>query len=140
MTIFCNTDAAWKSDTKAAGLGWIFTDENGHELTRGSSAQHHVSSALMAETLAVREALIHAATLNLTKICLRTDSQELVRAITTGRRPSDLFGVLSDVDSLASPPTSPFAFCRFVFISRAFNESADSLAKASLSLYLGLRP
>ncbi|KAF3563418.1 hypothetical protein DY000_02019228 [Brassica cretica] len=137
---FCNTDAAWKSDTKPAGLGWIFTDNTGRELTRGSSAQSHVSSAMMAEALAVREALIHASSLNLTKICLKTDSQTLVRAITTGRRPSDLFRVLSDVDSLAFLPTSPFVFCRFVFIFRAINGSADSLAKTSLSLYLGPRP
>ncbi|KAG2279673.1 hypothetical protein Bca52824_050893 [Brassica carinata] len=139
-TTFCNTDASWKSDTKAVGLGWIFTDNEGQEITRGSSAQSHVSSALMAEALAIREALIHASSLNPTKICLRIGSQALVRAITTGRRPSDLFGVLSDVDSLAFSPTSPFAFCRFVYISRVFNGSADSLAKASLSLYLGLRP
>lgn len=27
--IYCNTDASWKSDTKLAGLGWIFTDNEG---------------------------------------------------------------------------------------------------------------
>lgn len=80
---------------KTAGKGWIFTDNEGQELTRGSSAQSHVSYALMIEALVVREALIDASSLNLTQICLRKDSQMLVRAITTGRTPLDLFGVLS---------------------------------------------
>ena len=128
--MYCNTDAAWISDTKAAGLGWIFTDNEGQEITRGSSTQSHVSSTLMEEVLAVREALIHASSLNLTHICLRKNSQMLVRAITTGRRPSDLFRLLSDVDSLASTPTSTFLFCRFIFILRSSYGLANSIAKA----------
>lgn len=139
-TVFCNTDASWRSDSKLAGLGWIFSQPDGQEISRGSSLQDHVPSALLAEAMAVKEALIHAASLNITQICLRTDSQVLHRAITTGRRPSELFGILSDVDSLVSPSSSSFSFCQFLFICRSRNGLADSIAKACLSLYLGPRP
>lgn len=139
-TVFCNTDASWKADSKMAGLGWTFTQPDGQEVSRGSGAHDHVPSALLAEAMGVREALIHAASLNITKICFRTDSQVLHRAITTGRRPLELFGILSDVDSLVSPSSSSFTFYRFLFICRSQNGLADSIAKASLSLYLGPRP
>lgn len=89
--IFCNTDAVWRSDKKAARLGWIFTDRESHELHRGSFPQANMASAIVAEALAIRGALLHASTLH---ICLRTDSQELVRAITTRRQLTDLFGIL----------------------------------------------
>lgn len=139
-TIYCNTDASWKAETKSAGLEWVFTQPDGQEISRGSSVQDHVSSALLAEALAVRESLIHAASLDITQICLRTDSQVLFRAITTRRRPSELFGILSDVDSLVFPSSSSFTFYRFLFIPRSRNGLADSIANACLSLYLDPRP
>ena len=45
-TIFCNTDAAWKSDSNSAGLAWIFSDQSGLEIARSSSAQDHVASPM----------------------------------------------------------------------------------------------
>ncbi|KAF2581483.1 hypothetical protein F2Q68_00001783 [Brassica cretica] len=45
-TIFCNTDAAWKSDSNSAGLAWIFSDQSGLEIDRSSSAQDHVASPM----------------------------------------------------------------------------------------------
>lgn len=136
-TSFCNTDDSWKRDTKLARLGWVFRNQEGIELNRGSSFQDHVSSALLAEALAIQEALIHASSLNITNICLRIDSQVLVRAVATGRRPSELFGVLSDVNSLVSPPSSIFTCHRFFFIPRSCNGLAYSIAKvAYISLWV----
>lgn len=134
-TIFCNTDAVWRSDQRAAGLAWIFSDREAHELHRGSTAQAHVSSPRMAEALAIREALIQASILNFTNICLCTDSQELARAISSRRRSMDLFGILSDIDSLAFSASSPFSTISFVYISRSCNGPADQLAKSSLSSF-----
>lgn len=37
-TVFCNSDAAWKSESRSAGLAWIFSDQANTELTRASSA------------------------------------------------------------------------------------------------------
>lgn len=139
LTVICNTDAAWRSDQKAAGLGWIFSDQDSVELNRASRLQHHVSSACMAEALAIREALLHASSLNINQICLRTDSQVLVRAISSRSRTMDLHGVLSDIDSLAFSPSSSFSKYSFQFIPRAQNGPADSLAKSCL-FSLGLKP
>ncbi|KAF3521414.1 hypothetical protein F2Q69_00046585 [Brassica cretica] len=83
MEIFCNTDASWKGGIQSAGLAWIFTDPASKELHRGSAAQDFVSSPCMAEALAIREALLQAASLNYRHICVKSDSQVLVYTIST---------------------------------------------------------
>ena len=129
QTIICNTDAAWKPELKRAGLGWTFTNWNLEESDRGSQIKHHVPSALLAEGLAVKAALMHAISLGITHIWLRSDSQVLVKAINENRRSTELYGTLSDIASLAS---SSFTSCRFSFIPRSQNGLADSIAKACL--------
>ena len=131
-TVLCNTDAAWNPSTKETWLGWIFTDRHTQVLHQGSIGQRNVPSAYMA--------LIQASSYNYTDICLRTDSQELARAITMRRRSTELFGILSDIDSLVFSPSSPFRSCAVAFTPRARNGPADSLAKACLVSFLGLRP
>ena len=141
LTVFCNTDAAWRSDLMAAGMGWIITDRYGHEISRDTASQLNVTSACMAEALAIREALIHASTQHITHICLRTDSQVLARAISKRRRPTELYGILSDIDSLTSSPSSPFLECNVVFTPRSRNGPADLLSKSCLANFIrGLRP
>ncbi|KAF2531978.1 hypothetical protein F2Q70_00032164 [Brassica cretica] len=110
-----------------AGMGWILTYRHGQEISRATASQLNVTSVCMAEALAIREALINASTQHITHICLRTDSQVLARAITARRRPTDLYGIFSDIDSLTS---SPFTECSVVFIPRARNGPADLLAKS----------
>ncbi|KAF2587907.1 hypothetical protein F2Q70_00040821 [Brassica cretica] len=127
-TITCNTDAAWIASSIKAGFGWIFFDSSDMEIHRGSSNQLHVSSACMAEALAVREALLHASSLGFTKIWLRSVSQVLIREINQKRGPTELFGVLSDIISLSSS----FQFCCFSFLPRDLNGLADSIAKPQL--------
>ncbi|CAN6879743.1 unnamed protein product [Brassica oleracea] len=78
-TVLCYTDAAWKSDTKNAGLAWIFTDLATQEINRNSATQDSVSSALMAEALAIRGALLHVTSLHYTNIWIRSDSQVLIQ-------------------------------------------------------------
>ncbi|KAF2540736.1 hypothetical protein F2Q70_00034381 [Brassica cretica] len=53
LTMFCNTDAAWRSDLMAAGMGWIFTDRHNQEISRATASQFNVTSACMAEALAI---------------------------------------------------------------------------------------
>ncbi|XP_013657836.1 uncharacterized protein LOC106362486 [Brassica napus] len=86
--IFCNTDASWKA--RNAGLAWIFTDGSNLELDRGSLFQSSVSSPCTAEALAIREALIDAASRQFSHICIRTDSQVLVQAISSRQNTSEL--------------------------------------------------
>lgn len=131
-TIFCNTDASWKA--QSAGLAWIFSTQSEAELGRKALSLNFVSSPCMAEALAIRGALLHAASLNYTNICLRTDSQVLFGAINKRIWTIELFGILSDIDSLVFSSSSPFASCRIVFIPRSANGLADGLAKAHLPL------
>lgn len=127
--ISCFTDASWIARTKHAGLAWIFTDRDKKELNRGSASTNHISSPLMAESLAIRAAMLHASTLGYTNIWIHSDSQELVRAINGKRGAMEIYGVLSDIVSLSLS----FSLCRFTFISRSENGPADSLAKSALS-------
>ncbi|KAF3606976.1 hypothetical protein DY000_02049673 [Brassica cretica] len=57
----------------------------------------HVSSRLLVEALAIREALQQAISFKLTHIWVRSDSQVLVREIDRNRNLLELHGVLSDV-------------------------------------------
>ncbi|XP_048615729.1 uncharacterized protein LOC125588433 [Brassica napus] len=130
--IFCNTDASWSHTSKEAGLAWIFTNGSATEIFRGSIKQSAASSPCMGEALAMREALLQAATNHYSIICIRTYSQVLAQAITSRRKTTELYGILSDIDELAFSSSSPFINCRFTYISRANNGPADGLAKACL--------
>ncbi|XP_013639782.1 PREDICTED: uncharacterized protein LOC106345065 [Brassica oleracea var. oleracea] len=94
--IRCNTDAAWRSDSTTAGICWIFTAPSTVEVNRRLKIQMHVSSPLLAEALAIREALQQAISLKLTHIWVRSDSQVLVREIDRNRNSSEIHRVLSD--------------------------------------------
>lgn len=137
-TIFCNTDAAWKSESKSAGLAWIFSDQSNREISRSATTQDFVNSPCMAEGLAIRESLLEAASLNFSHICLRTDSQVLAKAFNRKTSTIELYGLLSDIDSLISSSSSPFVFSSVVNIPRTANGPADQLAKAHLSAHLSL--
>lgn len=128
-TVTCNTDAAWKKETSNAGLAWIFDSSSPLIVSDGCKFQNRVPYALMAEGLAVREALSHARHLGITKIWLRSDSLSLVKAIHSVAKPMNLYGVLSDIESLSSS----FSFCCISFIPREGNGLADNLSKACLS-------
>lgn len=128
-TTVCFTDAAWNKATNEAGLAWIFTTRSGQEISRGCLYQEHVSSALMADSLAIRAALGHAASLDITIIWLRSDCKGLIQAITTNHRSVELFGVLADIESIIS---TAFLSFHASFLPRSQNGPADSLAKASL--------
>ncbi|XP_023639614.1 uncharacterized protein LOC111830956 [Capsella rubella] len=55
----CKSDGAWRKDLQTAGLGWTFTNSNG-DTSLHSAICEHVSSPLMAESLACRAALMDA--------------------------------------------------------------------------------
>ena len=103
----------------------VFLIDNSLPVNCGSQFQSYVSSALMAEALAIREALRHAHSLGYSKIWLRSDSETLIRALESITQPMILFEVLSDIDSLSFL----FDFCFFSFIPRSQNGLADNLAK-----------
>lgn len=121
-------DGAWKANLVVAGSRWVFRDTEG-EIGRGGKSHHHVALPLLAEALAIRDALLHAFSLGFTSIWFRSDAQALITTITTKRGPTELYGV-SDIHSISSL----FSVCRFTFCLRASNRLADSIAKVHLCI------
>lgn len=82
----------------------------------------------MAEALAIRSALLHALDAVFPRICVKSDCQALVAAITSKYHPKDLYGISRDIEQLS------YSFDRivFAFIPRNLNVLADSLAKSVL--------
>ncbi|CDY17751.1 BnaC08g21590D [Brassica napus] len=83
----------------------------------------------MAEAIAIRSALLQAIDLHINHIWLRSDEQGLIGAISSGRHPIELYGVLSDISMISQ---TSFSSCRFSFIRREINGLADLYAKACL--------
>ena len=131
--VLCNTDAAW-SVSKQAGLGWCFEKTTQGFYSEGSKAINHISSPLMAEALAMREALQEANRTSLLNVWFRTDSQELARAINSKSYPVELFGVLMDIEFLSLS----FSYICFSFIGREHNGMADSIAKSALHRHVSI--
>ena len=75
------TDASWKEGSNNAGLGWIFTDHLGSIIIKESKLEEFVSSPLMAEGLAIREALLQARRQGYSTLTVFSDAQTLLRAI-----------------------------------------------------------
>ena len=124
------TDAAWRSDINTAGSGWIIFDKNNIEILHGSKSEFFVSSSLMAEAMAARSILLHAQATGISRICIKSDCQALLTAISSRLHPADIYGIILDIETLSST----FAYVVFMFIPRAQNLAADSLAKSALYL------
>ncbi|WZZ80689.1 uncharacterized protein LOC106373353 [Brassica napus] len=122
------TDAAWKAQDRTAGCGWIIHNPQERETTSGTSTELCVASPLMAEALAVREALLHAKALHLSNICLKSDNQVLVKALNSKQHPVELYGINLDIENLSSS----FCSISFVHVSRNLNSAADALAKSAM--------
>ncbi|KAH0899909.1 hypothetical protein HID58_049477, partial [Brassica napus] len=130
----CWIDGAWQETSKEGGMGWIIKTAAGEVLCRGSSNRSHVCSALMAEALALREALKKAQELNLQSLQVFSDSQVLVSNLDAWMDLNEIAGVLQNVKSLATL-LCPLSV---VFIPHVENSQADTLAKSSLSRLLNV--
>ncbi|CAA7021008.1 unnamed protein product [Microthlaspi erraticum] len=113
-TITCCTDAAWLAEPRSAGsagLGWIFHSDEG-QVSSYSSALSYVSSALVAEALAIRQAL-------------------LIKAITSNSLLLEPHVILKDIALLISS----FDFLQCKFIPRVDNVVADFVVKHALRVF-----
>ena len=128
-SIACFTDAAWQAGTNKAGCRWIFQDSCNEGLCQGTRTFSYISSALMAEAIAVRSALINACEMGFSKICIKSDFQALVATIiSSNQHPADLHGITRDIEHLSLS----FDCISYVFISRNLNFVADALVKSAL--------
>ncbi|XP_024004892.1 uncharacterized protein LOC112082038 [Eutrema salsugineum] len=93
-----HTHGAWKEESLVAGLGATFQRQSPYNTTvtrleQMSKSEQFVSSLLMAEALAIRMALTQAQSKGITKVCLYSDSQVIIGAISSSRPIKELFGI-----------------------------------------------
>lgn len=88
----------------------------------------YVGSALVAEGLALREALTTCKALELKRVTCVSDSAQLIKALNTEEFHSELYGILSDVGELLCS----FDVISFHWIPREKNCMADKTAKQCL--------
>ena len=122
------SDAAWSPLGTMAGLGWVL-------LSPSSQRPFHkrvavVNSALMAEGLALLEAVKSGTSEHLKMVVLESDSVHLIRSLKTGSCIPELYGVAADILSFASVYDSVV----FSWISQERNTQADRLAKFALNV------
>lgn len=120
------SDAAWRSTENAAGLGWTFLPSM-PDMNYQKSVQH-VTSPLMAEGLALREAVRTCQRLELGSVRFESDSALLIKCLNAELDISELHSVVSDVRAIVSA----FDYVSFGWISREKNVVDDVLAKNAL--------
>lgn len=94
------TDAAWRKEDGAAGLGWTILNQ-----TQTSSFQlcyQCVRSPLMAEAQALREALLKCKEMEVRELKVESDSLQLVKAVNGKEAVAELHGILSDIRQLTT--------------------------------------
>lgn len=82
ISALCDTDAAWDSTSCAGGLGWNISDSAGATLLQGSKSAPFMASPLVAEGLALKEAIKAAISQNITDLICFSDSKGLINLIT----------------------------------------------------------
>ncbi|XP_010473858.1 PREDICTED: uncharacterized protein LOC104753282 [Camelina sativa] len=127
-TISCFTDAAWRSDSQAAGFGCLFSDDSrSFEITNQKTATN-VASPILAEAIAVSLALQHALDLGFNKLSLASDSHMMIKAINSEIPSKELYGILHDIVDLSLS----FSEISFLYVSRKLNRRTDELAKSAI--------
>ncbi|RID49840.1 hypothetical protein BRARA_H00612, partial [Brassica rapa] len=125
---YSNFSTFGRASDGTTGCGWIFEFPIPHDSHQGTSSFKHTRSPLIGEALAMRSALSHALDLGITRVCVYSDCQQLVRAILSKSPPVELYGIARDIDTLSLQ----FDVFSLSFISRNFNVTADLLAKTAL--------
>ncbi|XP_013713578.1 uncharacterized protein LOC106417299 [Brassica napus] len=125
------TDAAWNDATKNSGIGWIIK-QTGETLSFQGSAKL-VSSPLVAEALAMHEAVKKSKELGLQQVIFQSDSAQLIKALNSMVEPTELYGIVADIRISCLH----FEFSTFCWIPREKNSEDDRLAKQALCIVSG---
>ncbi|XP_018453439.1 uncharacterized protein LOC108824501 [Raphanus sativus] len=130
-TVICNVNAAWDVRTRNCGTGAVFSGDNTCLFSSLLSDSHsHISSALMAEAIAIRSAVMYAAASNVKVLMILSDSLSLVKLLKEKNSVPALFGIAFDIYHFSAT----FDSVSFRFIPRLSNVEADTVAKSALSL------
>lgn len=131
-SLICCADASWTNSSSKAGIGWILLTSQGSRILRGFSSVDPVNSALEAEALALKEALLHVRRLQYKNVIFCGDSFTLYRHLEKiTKLPHSLPGLLEIqpyLDDIAAITISSFSF---KYICRSDNNAADLLAKTA---------
>ncbi|KAL0876620.1 hypothetical protein Bca101_026325 [Brassica carinata] len=125
-------DAAWDAKTGNCGIGAIYSGEALVQLPVLSEGRSHVSSAIMAETIAVHRAVSSAVYSNVRSLAVLSDSLSLINLLKAREYQPELFGIMFDI--YRSIPL--FDVISFTFLSRNFNIEADLVAKSALDRFV----
>lgn len=127
---YCCTDGSWINPKSKVGIGWALFDAQHRNILQGYSSLEPTSSAIEAETLALREALLQLRRLNYRNVTLCGDSSTLfhyLEQVEQYNEPNsghiEIQAYLEDILTMAED------FYYFKFIPRHFNVLADRLAK-----------
>lgn len=108
------------------GLGWtIETSEGSYQ---SSKCEPFVISPLIAESLAMRKAILRSKELGILKVKCESDSKQLIKAIKEGNSCMEIYGIVADIIALSGC----FESIWFNWIPREDNVVADTLAKQCL--------
>lgn len=122
------SDAAWDPTSGNCGLGWQLRDATNFITENSTSHRRSVPSALVAEALAVKAALLAAVSSHVRSLIMFSDSKNLISLLNSQGQSVVLQGVLHDIRTLASTLDS----ISFRYIPRSSNVDADSLSKSAL--------
>ncbi|RID60989.1 hypothetical protein BRARA_E00169 [Brassica rapa] len=128
-TLSVKVDAAWDARTGRCGIGGSYSGEVSIHPPAFSEAHSHVSSALLAEAIAVHRAVSSAVYSNVRSLAVLSDSLTLINLLKRGEHQPELFGIMFDIYHFVPL----FDVISFSFISRNFNSEADLLAKTALA-------
>lgn len=95
------------------------------DIASSFSAASAVGSALVAEGMAMRQAIKENSILGLKRLVCESDSAQLINAINSEEVPLELYDIVADIFDLSFV----FEVISFQWISRVKNTDADSLAK-----------
>ena len=98
--ISCHVDAAWNPISGVCGIGGVFHDHNNTSRTSLPAninfSRRFITSALVAEAIAIRSAVMMAASSNIRSLTVLSDSQVLISMVKAKESRPALFGIMFD--------------------------------------------
>lgn len=120
-----NIDAHFDEHSGRGITGILCRDDKGRLIT-GATTRVVTYSALVAETLALREAISLASNLNCSKVIFESDSFILIDACKGKIIRSEIQNLICDIKEMEKS----FTCCEFQWIKRQGNRVADAIVKA----------
>lgn len=124
----CHVDAACNPVSGVCRLGGVFSGQGSNGLPIISNSRAFMASTLVAEALAIREAVSLAASTGINDLSVFSDSQVVISMIRTQSPSPELKSIFHDIRCLEIH----FDSIIFHYTHRRSNVIADSIAKAAL--------